>query len=296
MKKLIIGSAVSAAAIGLAAFLAVAQTPTPESPQETPPLKVEMLHTGKVLVRGAKVTNIATSTITAVTSWGAASITWIVNIDNSTGIIRRNGGSGSLSEIAKDHIVSFEGQLVTAASQMTVNARVVRDWSVQKAEINPFGVVMSIDSTAKSFVLKTEKREYGDLMVATSENTEFLKLKATTTFSALKAGDKVTVNGLWDRAVNTLQAKRVKIQIEDRRVFEGGQLKSVASVTPPTSIVVTFGKFDYTVNVAVDTSVLNEKWLRASLADFKTGNNIRVYGVADGTTIDATVVRNTSLK
>ena len=60
-------------------------------------------------------------------------------------------------------------------------------------------------------------------------------------------------------------------------------------------MAVTFRNIDYTVNLDVDTAVLNKNWGSASQSGFKVGDHIRVYGVADGTTIEATVVRNMNL-
>lgn len=292
-RKIIIGSSLAGAAFGLTALVALASHSLP-SPEIPPPM-VQVLHTGKVMVRGAIITDLATSTIVAVSTMNSLAVTWTLKVDPKTEIARREGGQGTFSELAKDHIISFEGTLVAGASP-TVEARIVRSWSVVKAQVNQFGVIKSINAAAKSFVLQTGEKERGDLTVTTSDTTKYTKGNATTTFAALTVGAKVTASGLWDRVLHSIHAERVKIHTEDRRVFEGGKLKSIASTTPPTSFVMTWGRFDYTVNVAVDTSILNVRWGRAALLDFKVGDNLRVYGVAEGTVIDATVIRNINLK
>ncbi len=283
------------AALGMAAMFAFAQTPPPD-PGKPVKLHMEVKDNGRVLVRGAKVTSVATSTINAATTWeGGASIPWVITTDGSTEYVRRHGGNGSLSEFAVGHTISFSGWLVPAAS-LTVRADVVKNWSIEKEKINPFGVIQSIDSPAKSFIVKTDEEKLGTLTVLTSDATAFFKGKATTTFAALKVGDRVRARGVWDRVANTLQADWIKVHVEDRRVFEGGKLKTLPGASAPTSMVVTFGRMDYTVNIATDTAVLNRNWGKALLADFRIGHHIRVYGVADGTTIDATVVRNVDLR
>ncbi|OGZ47745.1 MAG: hypothetical protein A3J55_03770 [Candidatus Ryanbacteria bacterium RIFCSPHIGHO2_02_FULL_45_17b] len=251
---------------------------------------------GKVSLQGAKVVSIDGSTINATISWGgSASFAGVIKTDASTEFLRRSGGKTSLSEIMPGHYINVEGMLDTSASKPTVVAKVVRDWSVVKTEINPFGVISSVDAVAKTFVLKTQER--GDIKVSTNEKTVFTKGNAASTFSALKVRDLLSVNGLWEQSTNTLQANHVKVRVQDRRVFEGGRLKTpyTGSGTPAT-IIVTFGKIDYTVNISSDTSVLNSKWAKVNLSDFKAGDHVRVYGAADGTTIDATVVRDVSLR
>lgn len=292
IKKLLMSGTAAAVMTGGVALFAFAQTPPPD-PGKPVKLHVEIKDNGRVLVRGAKITSIATSTINATLTWeGGASIPWVINTDGSTEYVRRHGGNGSFSEFAVGHTISFSGWLVPASS-LTVRADVVRNWSVEKEKINPFGIIQAIDAAAKSFTLLIEER--GTIRVLTSADTVILQKNATTTFDALKVGARVAGSGLWDRVANTLSALRIKIHTEDRRVFEGGRLKSVPGAAAPTSMVVTFGKFDYTVNIAEDTSVVNKRWERASLGDFRAGDHIRVYGVAEGITIDATVVRNVDL-
>ncbi|OHA08542.1 MAG: hypothetical protein A3A44_02905 [Candidatus Sungbacteria bacterium RIFCSPLOWO2_01_FULL_60_25] len=283
---------------GLLVAGALAQTP-PDM-RGVPPLLINIDSLGRVLVRGAIVTAAASSsapnTLTATTNLNSMNFTWIVQTDGSTEFIRQQGSHGNIAEIAVGHIISFEGTLV-AGSQLTVKARVVRDWSVRKVESNQFGQVLSVNSAVKSFVLKADERERGNITVFTSDATKFMKgEKATTTFAALKAGDLVQIHGVWDRNANTIQASLVKIRTEPRRVFEGGILKTTSISAPPTSIVVTFGRFDYTVNIDTDTAVLNQNWAPVPLASFRVGDQIRVYGAADGTIIDASVVRDMNLR
>jgi hypothetical protein len=287
--KQIIGVAGLIAGLVFGAHIALADDNMPHQ-------SLHITEAGKVSLTGAKVISIEGSNINATISWGgAAGFSGVIKTNGSTEIIRREGGRGSFAEIVPGHYINVEGTLDTSASKPTVIAKVVRDWSVMKSELNPFGIVSGIDTVAKTFMLKTQER--GDMKVFVSDQTTFTKGKSTTTFSGLKSGDMVTANGVWDKTANTLQANRVKIRIEDRRVFEGGRLKTAyTGSSVPASIVVTFGRFDYTVNISSDTAVLNSKWAKAMLSDFKVGDHIRVYGAADGTTIDATVVRDVSLR
>lgn len=293
-KNILVTGAVTLAAIGSMAIFAFAQT-SPPDPGKQVKLHVEIKDNGRVLVRGAKVTSIATSTINAALTWeGGASISWIVTTDGSTEYMRYHGGKGLFSEFAAGHTISFSGWLVPA-STLTVRADTVKNWSIEKEKINPFGIIQSIDSSAKSFIVKTDEKKLGTITVLTSDATAIFRGKAMTTFAALKVGDRVRATGIWDRVANTLQAEEIKVHVEDRRVFEGGRLKTLPGTSKPTSMIVTFNKVDYTVNMGADTAVVNKRWESAALADFKLDDHIRVYGVADGITIDATVVRNTDL-
>jgi hypothetical protein len=75
-----------------------------------------------------------------------------------------------------------------------------------------------------------------------------------------------------------------------------GKISSIEGTTLPTTMVVKTEEKVYTVNIATNTSVLNESWLRAVLSSFNVGDKIRVYGtVHSDLTMDATVVRDTSL-
>lgn len=282
--------------MGLIASFALGTHVVSANSDDMPHQSLQITEAGKVSLAGAQVVSIDGTSINVLISWGgSASFSGVIKTNSSTEVIRREGGRGSFSEIVPGHYINVEGMLDVSAPKPTVIAKVVRDWSVMKSELNPFGVVSDINATAKTFMLKTQER--GTMKVFVNDQTVFTKGRSTTTFSALKSGDMATVNGTWDKTANTLQARHVKIRIEDRRVFEGGRLKTAYTGSGvPASIVVTFGRFDYTVNVSSDTAVLNSSWARVPLSSFKVGDHIRVYGAADGTTIDATVVRDVNLR
>lgn len=267
-----------------------------QSGSDMPRQSLTINENGRVVFQGAKVVSVEGGIINVTISWGgSASFSGVIKTDASTEFVRRGGGKGSLAEIASGHYVNVEGMLDTSASRPTVVAKIVHDWSLVKIDASPFGTISSIDAAAKTFMFKSQER--GDMKVLVTERTVVTKGSATTTFSALKVGDILTVSGSWDQSTNTLQANRIKIRVQDRRVFEGGRLKTAyTGSSTPASIVVTFGRFDYTVNVSSDTGVLNSKWARVNLSDFKVGDHIRVYGASDGTIIDATVVRDVNLR
>lgn len=246
-----------------------------------------------VLVRGAEVTSVGTTSVQAKVVWGSVVMNWTVNTDTKTQLLNFNGGTSNMLQIVAGHKIDFEGELDQAASTFTVTANYIRDRSTERVQMEHLGVVKAVDATAKSFQLKTEKQ--GTWTVLTTDATKFWKGRATTTFATLKVGDLVRIKGILENNSSTVRADEVRIYIEERRTFEGGKLISAASSTPPTSIVVKFSNRDYMVNIAADTSVLDKNWAKVSATSFKVGDHIRAYGVADGIMIDATVVRDMSL-
>ena len=125
-------------------------------------------------------------------------------------------------------------------------------------------------------------------------------------FGDIRVGDKVNVRGLWHEINRTVDADRVRIfaeKIVEEKVLEG-TLRFVSMSTTTTATVLTVRKGsdgdddnrEFKVHIAPDTAILNNNWLRISLSVFKQGDKIRVFGAyADGV-VEATVVRNTSVR
>lgn len=255
-------------------------------------LEVHILDSGKILVRGAKVTSVSGSTVNAATTWGSVSLAWAVNTDTSTEWVRRFGGSSSVSEISVGDFISFHGDLVTTtASPVTVNADVVKDWSIQKRHATFNGTVKSVDAANMKFVISSEDR--GDVNVSVSSSTKIMKGDSVAAFADIAVGARVMAGGLYDSVSKVLSADMVKIYMPEAvRTTLEGTIKAVNA----SSLVITTEDKDYTVNIGADTSVLNSIWLKTILGNFKVGDNIRVYGTVNANlTVDATVVRDTSL-
>ena len=266
-------------------------------------LEVHIGDDGNVLVRGAKVTAINGSAITATTAWGSASLTWTVNTNASTNLVRRFGGDfTSLSEIATGDLISFTGPLNTTAGQLTVTAKTLKDWSIQQARANFKGTVSSVNASAQSFALQTKER--GTITVMVNSSTSITRAGTVVVFADVKAGDQVEhTSGLYDNASHILRAEVIKFHaakpaLLNRRTFEG-TLKSIASTTAPTTFVLTLnGNADYTVNVPTGISIINKLWAATPLSGLHVGDKLRVYGAIEAahtTTIDATVIRDISI-
>ena len=141
-----------------------------------------------------------------------------------------------------------------------------------------------------------------------SNSQMFKKTGGSSSISEILVGDFVSFQGNLVATssspivVNASVIKDWTIQQKDTtkndtkiRTTIEGKLKSLAGTSVPTSIVVTAGDKDYTVNMAADTSILSSSWLKAVLSSFNVGDKVRAYGTVTNLTIDATVVRDTSL-
>lgn len=255
---------------------------------------------GTVVLRGAKITAISGSAITITQTWGTYLSTWVVAIDPTTGLVRRYGATSSLAEFSVGDYVAVKGMLDTTKSVQTVSAKTIRDYSIQKENATFAGTVLSIDANTKSFVIATEKR--GNQTILTSSSTTFKQGNAIMSFSALLVGQKISkTSGVWNNLTNSMQAEKVDIYqntaLLNKRTFEG-TLKGVsASSSLPTTIVLTVGTMDFTVNIPAGISVLSKNWLTTPLTTFVVGDKVRVYGAVEPTNtsvIDASVVRDTS--
>ena len=169
---------------------------------------------------------------------------------------------------------------------------------MQKQNATVSGTVSSV--AASSFVLHTANR--GDITVTLAASSTIMRDGAAIGLSDMKVGDRISsASGLLDTTNSTFVASKVVVYVNkamlDKRTFQG-TLKSVAGTTLPTTIVVTVGGQDYTVNVPSGISIVNKNWLAITVDKLVVGNTIRFYGAphADSvTTVDATIVRDASI-
>jgi len=261
--------------------------------------EVHISDNGKVLVRGAKVSAVSSSSITASNSWGSAVITWTVTPSTNAQFVRRFGGASALNEIQVGDFVSFSGDIDSSMASLNVKAAIIKDWSLQERQVFS-GTVKSIDAANSAFVLTTS---HGDINVKMAANATITKGGSTAAFADIQVGARLTdVRGVYNSASNTLMADSVKIFVNtallEKRIFEG-TVKAINGTTVPTTLVVTTENKDYTVNLAADTSILTNTWLRGALANVHIGDHVRIYGAVEtqnNLIIDATVIRDTNLQ
>lgn len=127
-KKKYVGGLVASAMIlsGSAAYV-YANTGSDNTREgKGPAIVVEINANGKILLRGT-VTSVASSSL-AVKSWGGS---WTVNVASDTEIYPKVTGTSDLTYFKVGDIVGVKGSVVENAT-LTVNARLVRNWTERK--------------------------------------------------------------------------------------------------------------------------------------------------------------------
>ena len=122
--------------------------------------------------------------------------------DSKTQFRRRFWGKGSLSEMRERDTVNVIGQW-TDDAKTTIQARLVRDISIQKRFGVFVGLVKSL--TSSGWVMSTVSEKRPDQTVTVSAETKFVNRKEEAIGQAdIQVGHRVRVKGLWDRANNTV--------------------------------------------------------------------------------------------
>lgn len=182
---------------------------------------------GSVLVRGAKVTAIDTTGISATTVWGSANLAWTLHTTASTVFSNFSSATAASSTIAVGDIVSFKGSLDQTVSAFSVNVQIIRDWSKNHLPPNPFivtGSVSSVSTTTSTFVLNK-----GDKSITViASGASIMRNGTTTPFSTITTGSKVTAKGSYNSDTSTLTATSIVIvsppaQSNKKQSFNWGQ-------------------------------------------------------------------------
>lgn len=170
-------------------------------------VEVAISANGDTLVRGAKVTSVSGSTINATTNYGSSKLDWTVKTDGGTEFTANKGGSG-LSQIAVGDTVSFRGSIDQAVSGLTVNAKVVKDWTQVETNKSLSGIVTSINATLNSFTLSHND---ATTTVQTNSSTDFEVNGKDGSFASLFLNAKIKVKGLFNASSSVLTASEVDI-------------------------------------------------------------------------------------
>ncbi len=140
-------------------------------------------------------------------NYPVAEKTVIVHVSADTNIVRKYIGKADLSELAIGDKLMVVGKLLEDGS---VNANLVKDESIHVTFNARSGEVKSIDTTASTFVLKNDNKEF---KVYVTANTVFAKAGVKkASFADLIVGDKVTVRGVIRQVANEITADSVVIR------------------------------------------------------------------------------------
>ncbi len=155
------------------------------------------INKGRAAIGSGTISAISGTTLTVKAKDGKQ---FTILTDTKTQFRRRFWGKSSLSEMSVGDMVNVIGKW-TDDAKTTIQARLVRDLSIQKRNGTFFGTVQSV--SASGFVMQTLKR--GTLTVTTSASTKFVNRKGETIAKGdVIVGHKVRVGGLWDSKLNTL--------------------------------------------------------------------------------------------
>lgn len=172
-------------------------------------VEIQIGSNGNALVRGAKVTSVASSTISAKTNYGSSELGWRVVTNGDTDFVTHSGANSGLSGIAVGDTISFRGTLDQAQSGLTVNAKVVKDWTQVESKKTLSGIVTSINATLNSFTLSHDN---ATTTVETNSSTDFdLSNGQNGTFASIFLNAKVKVKGMLNASSSVLTATEIDI-------------------------------------------------------------------------------------
>ncbi len=172
-------------------------------------LEVHIADNGDVVVRGAEVTSVSDSLITARADFGATELVWRVDLDNNTKFVGKNGGTIDKDNIAVGHLISFSGDLQSGTS-LTVDAEVVKDWSLNaplKTTVN--GVIDNLNVSDEEFELDTLR--FGEINVDADNAVIRDEDGDTISLSDLADDKQVKVVGVYNSATRVIVAESVSI-------------------------------------------------------------------------------------
>lgn len=128
--------------------------------------------------------------------------TYTVHIDSHTKLRRRYWGKSDIAEFAVGHVVNVIG-LWADEQHTAINAKLIRNISIQKRFGVFFGVVKSL--TSDGWVMSTKSGKRADQTVTISASTTFVNRRGDAITQAdVHVGHRVRVKGLWDRSQNTV--------------------------------------------------------------------------------------------
>lgn len=240
--------------------------------------------TGAATIEGSLIAMSGT-TLPAVLTVQVGPTSYTVNVTSSTILVRKFGGPSSLDEFALGDLLRVEGTVTST----TVDATKIKNLSIQRKGASFKGKVLSIDASAKSFVLDPTKESLENQTVTTSTNTRFFQGNRMGIFSDIGVGMTVKVIGIWRKSLNILAADRVLIKMTELT----GTVTAIDCTSSPKTITVStkskgHGTTSWTVNIT-DKTVIRDKILTViACTDVKVNHKVHIRGLRTGdASIDA---------
>jgi sRNA-binding protein len=158
----------------------------------------KVVSAGKAAIVGGTITAKSDTTLT-IEKDGKS---YTVHVSDNTQLRRRFWGKSSTAEFSVGNTVNVYGAW-TDDTQTAINARLIRNISIQKRFAVFVGEVKSLLSGG--WVMSTASEKRPDQTVTVSAETKFENRKGETIGQAdVQVGHKVRVKGLWDSSSNTV--------------------------------------------------------------------------------------------
>lgn len=125
--------------------------------------------------------------------------TFQINITDQTQISRKFGGKSNLSEYSVGDEVTVIGKF-TDETKTAINAKIIRNLSIQKRRGAFFGKVTIINSD--NFIMETSERGTQTVYFGTAKIVD--RREKSISYGDIKIGDRVRVKGLWDKKLNQI--------------------------------------------------------------------------------------------
>ncbi len=261
---------------------------------------------GVISLKSGRVDQIVGNTFYLGLKWGELPMRFTMKTSSSTIVIKRYGGRAAVSQITIGDYLDAEGEFFVGSDFFGMDARKVKDWSLQEELGTYSGVITEVQPDEK-FTLFTTQRQTISVRLATSSAVSIKRGEVTIPFGRLRKGDvALLISGVYDYSRNLLTADRILIYQNKAdfaaRNFEG-VLKQIVSAQLPATLIVVVGGVDHTVRLSEKTAVLKKDRSAAQLARFVVGDTVRFYGplreeektLQEVSVIDAEIVRNLNL-
>ena len=170
----------------------------PDNDTQNDGLAVRIGENGATALRGAKVTAVTATTVSATTAWGSTVINWTLNVDSATAIRGKGNGKMAIGDISVGDMIDVRGPLVTTNASLTVQAKEIIDRSAVRPVAQQQTLEGKIKAIAGAAAPTTLTVTVGttDYQVKVATDTSLLTaLWLRTSLANLAVGNTVRVYG-----------------------------------------------------------------------------------------------------
>ena len=215
-----------------------------------------------------------------------SSVTFTIDASSAT-FVRRFGGEMMLTDLQVNDELVVHGVWTNGG---VLKAEKIQNLSLQARSGTFSGTVTSLSSASSSFVMLTNGR--GSQAINLTSSTKITKNGEAVSSTFLAVGQKVKVDGVWNRANESVTALRVAITVPVVPVHVQGTVASLANDGKIT--LLSDGK-TYTVNLRSSVLVFSQ-YQRMKAGDMRVGDTLDVWARGEQGSLDlkAYFVRNLS--